>query len=382
MKLKNYILFIISIYQLFFCNVYSQTTIPDSLFNEINKAEKICPQPCPNDSNIAILFLKIGDFFENENPDTAKYFYKQALKVSKSIKNPKYEAKSLLYIGYIFENKGDYLQPLNYYYTAIKILIPLNDIKDIAASYISIGNCFYSQGNFQKAIENMLKALHYYEEMYKKASSPIDLYDSRRGVCASLSNIGCVHTDMGNYKSALEYHNKALKIYFEISKSNSEKEKTFGKGGISRCYNNIGNVYDYQGKFQLALEYYKKSIKIKKELNDIRGICLLYNNIGNIYGQIGEYAQAIETYRNSLTKYKELDDKTGLSLVNGNISALYIMLADSMAFSQSAKLNYLNKAITYGLESYNIANKINAVPQLNEAASQLNPHCSYPSVTF
>ena len=369
MNFKKYILMIF--FSQLITTSFSQTNEVDSLFHEINKAKKICPQPCSNDSNIAILYLKIGDYFEIENPDTALFFYKQALGISKSIGNKKYEAKSLLYIGYVIENNGDYLQPLNYYYTAIKILIQLSDTKDLAACYNSIGNCFYGQGNFQKAIENMLKALNYYEEMHKNASNPIEIYDSQRGICASLSNIGCVHIEMGNYKSALEYHYKALKIYFEISKSKIEKEKTFGKGGISKCYNNIGNVYDYQGKFKLALEYYKKSLKIKKELNDIRGICLSYNNIGNIYGQIGEYAQAIETYQNSLKKYIELDDKSGLALVNGNISTLYIILADSMAFSKSAKDNYINKAISFGLESYNIANKINAVSQINESASQL-----------
>ncbi len=369
MGIKKYFLII------FFCQLatisFSKNNKLDSLFLDIKKNDKKCLQPCPSDSNIAISYLNIGDLFEYENPDTAKYFYKKALEISKIIKNKRYEAKSLLYIGQIIEGSGDYTQPLSYYFKAINLLLPLNDTKNIASCYNSIGSCFYNQGDFQKAIENMLRALNYYEEMHKNASNSTEIYDSQRGICASLSNIGCVNTDMGNYKSALKYHNKALNYYLELSKSKNDIEKTFGKRGISICYINIGNVNYYKNNLKLALDNYKKALKLKKELNDIQGICLANNNIGNIYAQMGEYAQAIETYQNSLTSYKEINDKSGLSLITGNISALYIMLSDSMAYSTSAKEKYLNKALEFGIESYNIAKNINSIPQISESSYNL-----------
>jgi tetratricopeptide (TPR) repeat protein len=59
---------------------------------------------------------------------------------------------------------------------------------------------------------------------------------------------------MSDYKKALEYHEKSLKICVKL----------LGEGHVDTAtnYNNMGNVYDSLSDYTKALEYYEKSLNI------------------------------------------------------------------------------------------------------------------------
>ncbi len=63
-----------------------------------------------------------------------------------------------------------------------------------------------------------------------------------------------VYTHQGEYKKALEWYGKALKII----------EKGLGKEhpNTAKTYNNLAGVYDNQGEYEKALELYGKAQKI------------------------------------------------------------------------------------------------------------------------
>ena len=68
-----------------------------------------------------------------------------------------------------------------------------------------------------------------------------------KGEAACLNAIGNGYWVQRNYPKALDYLLNGLKAA-ETSKY---------KIGMSRCYNNIGNIYWAQEKYPLALEYYQ-----------------------------------------------------------------------------------------------------------------------------
>ena len=74
---------------------------------------------------------------------------------------------------------------------------------------------------------------------------------------ATYDNIGQVYYSQGDYTKALEYYFKALDI----------KEKVLGKEHPSTAtsYNNIGGGYYSQGDYTKALEYLQKAFDIRKQ---------------------------------------------------------------------------------------------------------------------
>ena len=79
----------------------------------------------------------------------------------------------------------------------------------------------------------------------------------------------------GNYKKALEYHEKSFKINEEIG----------DKKGMADSYYNIGNIFSDQGNNEKALEYYENSLKIFELIGNKQGIGDSYGNIGFIYSR-------------------------------------------------------------------------------------------------
>jgi adenylate cyclase len=60
----------------------------------------------------------------------------------------------------------------------------------------------------------------------------------------------------GNYPKALDFFKQSLKIGEEIG----------DKKGIAASLSNIGSIYQYQSDFTQALDYYQRGLKIAEEL--------------------------------------------------------------------------------------------------------------------
>ncbi len=119
--------------------------------------------------------------------------------------------------------------------------------ENTAASYVSIGLVYKSQGGYPQALEYYGKALVIYEKV---------LGEEHPLTATSYNNIGLVYKAQGNYPQALEYYGKALAI----------DEKVLGKEhpDTATDYNNIGSMYYQWGKYPEALEYLEKALKIVK----------------------------------------------------------------------------------------------------------------------
>ena len=136
------------------------------------------------------------------------------------------------------------------------------------------------------------------------------------------NNIGGVYYNQGNYDQALEYYNKALKIYLAVLGDSHPN--------VAMNYNNIGGVYYNQGNHDQALEYYNKALKIYLAVfgENHPDVAMSYSNIGfNYYNQDLYYeakinfAKAIETGKNFWTS-----EETNMQIL---LSLLYRSLIKS-----------------------------------------------------
>jgi predicted ATPase len=179
-----------------------------------------------------------------------------------------------LYKGSVCWRKGDYEKAMQFCNTVLRVFEEYGcDEKDWAQVYHTMGNIYYSQREYERALESHEKSL----EIREKLS---DL----EGMAMSYNNIGLIHKSRGSYETALEYHKKSLEI----------REKIGDQQGVAMCYNNIGLIYYSKGDWQDALKAYEKSLSIREKIDDKKGIATIYHNMSVIYDDMGEYDKALE----------------------------------------------------------------------------------------
>jgi tetratricopeptide (TPR) repeat protein len=193
------------------------------------------------------------------------------------------------------------------------------------AAQILIGNCYSALSELKQAQINYEKALNLSKDTKDEKERSL-------AKSAALTNLGLVYTGLGNFKKAIEYHEKSLEI-----------DKSIGdQAGESACYTNLGIAYDGLGDFKKAIEFNEKSLEIAKAIEDKAGESKCYTNLGNAYQSLGDFKKAIEYHEKSLEIDKAIGDQAGESVCYTNLGAAYYGLGD------------FNKAIEYHEKSLEI----------------------------
>ena len=82
--------------------------------------------------------------------------------------------------------------------------------------------------------------------------------------------LGIAYYSLGDFRKAIEYHERHLKISKEVG----------DRAGEGAAYGNLGVAYRNLGDFQKAIEYHERDLKISTEVGDRagEGACLLYTS--------------------------------------------------------------------------------------------------------
>lgn len=294
----------------------------DSLWIEYNNASH-------DTSRIIILNEKIGYIYESIDLDSAIFYYKKAVKLVD--KNT--AGKDALYEKYM-------------------------SLKARSLGYI--GNVYELQSVYEKSLSSYLNSLKIYEDLLQ-SKDPSMVNEAKSGIAKSYGNIGNSHLNQSNYENAIEYLLIAVEKFSEIEE----------KANTARCINNIGKAYYLQNNYEKSIEYNLKASEIFKEIGDKKGMSACYTNMGSYYHIYGDFEKAIEYYLKSLKIKQELNDENGIAIVYGNISALYSAYADSLGYNKKLKQANLDSALLYGQKAMTLAEHLNSVSAINRAASKL-----------
>jgi tetratricopeptide (TPR) repeat protein len=222
-------------------------------------------------------------------------------------------------------------------YYAKKALTQSTKIKydfGIANAFINHGNSNVIKSNYKAALQDF----HYAQLKFQKLidhGSEINIGKIKNGLARSNNNCGIVYAEMNDYAKALDYFQKALKLYQEIEL----------KKHISACYNNIGTIYRSINDNKRALENFLKTIKIKEELGE-KDICITLSNIALIYFDEEKYKDSFLYYSNAEKCFQDIDNKRGLA-------QLFYNFGDYYKHQKNKK-----KAIDYYTKSLKIATEI------------------------
>jgi predicted ATPase/class 3 adenylate cyclase len=150
------------------------------------------------------------------------------------------------------------------------------------------GGLAYVQGDYPAARARHEESLAVYREL-----------GDRRGIAASLGNLGNVTSEQGDFTSARALHEESLAIRRELG----------DQSGIAVSLNNLGNVALDQGDSPAARALYEESLAIRRQLGDRWGVASSLNNLGNVAHDQGGYRAARALYQQSLAIARELGDR-------------------------------------------------------------------------
>ena len=176
------------------------------------------------------------------------------------------------------------------------------------------GTAFGNLGNAHHRMGDFKTALLFHERHLKVAKE----LDDRSGEGKAYGNLGNVYQSLGDLKTAIKYHELHLNIAEELG----------DRSGEGRAYGNLGNAYHSLGDFKRAVDHHKRDLKIAKELGDRSGEGQAYCNLGNAYRHLGDFKKALSYHENDLKIVEELGDRSGKGRAYSNLGNAYLRLGD------------------------------------------------------
>ena len=192
---------------------------------------------------------------------------------------------------------------------------------------ISIGNIFFNQGQYQKALERYELSMTYFSQLDS-------LLPKIRGLSTTYNNIALVHIELQNYNIALENINKAY---------NLREKYNFNPIDIAHSFKSLSELYFIWNMQEKGNLYLDKTDSINKVIQEQKlskykdfdelVFKLSENYVGNCYEYKGEYLsnqkryeQALEAFNKASTYYGEFTFQK-VSLINKKAN-VYYMLAE------------------------------------------------------
>jgi CHAT domain-containing protein/Flp pilus assembly protein TadD len=202
------------------------------------------------------------------------------------------------------------------------------DSTTIAEQQFQLGVTAYQQGQLAEAGERWLQAL----PLFQQSNQPESVAAIRSNLSvlqADLEQITLKQTAIGDYRSALQSIQTALKL----------TQTLLDQAGEMRSTNSLGNIYTYLGEYELAIVQYKRSLALAQGLADDSHQRKVWGNLGVVYAYQGKYDLVVVEYDRSLKQQQQQKDIVGQSttLLNlGNVKQAQGQFQNAIAFYRQA----------------------------------------------
>ncbi len=222
----------------------------------------------PKDWFIHLSYLRFLHYFEN---------YKAAAEEAKKLYLVlPFEYLSSINMGITFQSLKDYVNAESYYKAAIKINPYFSE------AYRNLGSLYEEKGEYHKAFLSLQKG--------RVTTDQLAAFFNRAGVALARRNV---------LDSAVSYFTKALSLKSDFTEASLNLKKTMllkKQTGLkidapefSALYNKA-NTYFREGNYKDAILYYQKALRITPSFSNA------HNNMGIAYIQLGQNEEALQHF--------------------------------------------------------------------------------------
>jgi len=265
--------------------IYTDLDFTEKVIKYYNKAEKYYLKT-KNNEKLYEIYKNIGQTYEyDDNLKDAGTYYLKALKIIESLDNNKIElARILNNIGSIYYKQNQLNGAEKYWNRALIKVQQLDYSKGIATIMSNLGNV-----SLEKYDIDSTNTYHYVAEAENKFSKALtiaeDINDSSIILLIN-NNIGNLYFKQKKYSKALLYYKKS---YF-IAKEELNKQNEV------MSLINIANVFMNLKQYSKTIKTYNKALIIAKE-NNYRNLLIdIYSNLSSILEKSGKYKESLQYY--------------------------------------------------------------------------------------
>ncbi|MBD1903655.1 CHAT domain-containing protein [Trichocoleus sp. DQ-A3] len=213
----------------------------------------------------------------------------EALALYRAEQNYTQAALTLLSIGKVYANLGQFQAALDSYNQALPLSRQAGAKTEEASILNSLGQLYTDLADPKAALDS-----------YNQALPLLYQLNDQGAVATTLNNIGDIHAATGKGLDALKFYNQALAISRPIGNKTAEASALMGVGGI----------YIASKEWTTAFNAYNQSIIISRFLNDQIKQTKILNQLGKIHAALGQNSTAIEHYNQALSLSRQLGYKT------------------------------------------------------------------------
>ncbi len=203
-------------------------------------------------------------------------------------------------LGNLYLDLKDYTSSIPLHERSLALSIDLDETFATSNAYISLANAYHEQGDLEKAIELLEKALVITKEAQTTSEA------------RALHNLGLVYETKGDYLKAISL----------IEKSLAKREEINNKQGIITCLLSLGKLYARMQNYDDAIKVLHKAIAISIPLNSKPKMMRAYQELALIYKEMQQPWLALESYEKFMEMKGEVLGEEASSQLR-NASAIY-----------------------------------------------------------
>ena len=271
---------------------------------------------------IGHVYRNLGEF------DTAALHLQQVLERSHKIKHQSIQAKALNIYAGVQHARGQHAPALESLQQALTIRRRNHEYLDQAICLINIGVMHTDQGDYIRALENLLEARGLLTE---QVSQP-----RQQGHC--LINLGRVYEFMHEYEQAINIYEEARLLAQRVEDQLIEATATV----------NLGAAHRLLEQPDAALKLFRRSLEISRHIGFKQAEITALDGIGTVQTAFGDFTAALESHREALrisrdTGYREQEIESLVNLARVHLAsstpelALELLLG-ALPLAQSAEL--------------------------------------------
>jgi tetratricopeptide (TPR) repeat protein len=196
--------------------------------------------------------------------------YEKASSCFRKDKNIELLKGSLLLLGGVCYNYGEFIKSIDVYEELLKLCTDADDIMK-AQTLFDVGEVYYRLSNISKAVYSVKQA----KDIYKNLDNQKGLAD-----CQKL---------LGNIYLAKKDYIKAKGCYLQASKAYESMDNAHGQGN---CNFNLGIMSNKIKQYSEAEKYLIKSAYLFTKAASIQGVGIAQMELGRAYYFQGDYAKA------------------------------------------------------------------------------------------
>ncbi len=323
---------------LFFFSLFSQaqTTMNKDSLLRLLKTKK--------DTALVHLYINIGQQYEGNKIDSAKYFYKAAGKLSDKIGYKKGKLNFFSNYTYILNVEGKFEESIKLNQEAVKIALQTKDDKFIGSAYGNLGSSYQYDNKLDLALSNYLVAEKYLSKI-------------NYNIGTMYSNIGSLYNDLDQYEKAIFYHDKAIKI---ANNTNSKNE-------LAIALLNKSNPLTELKRFDEVEKVLLKSLQLSKEVGNDYAYSTALLNMGNLKIRFYKYSEIKKYADEALLIFTKLNNPEGIIIAQRALSIYYLhqkKYSDAKKhIFESLKLSKEYESLEHQYKSYALLSSIASAEQ-------------------